>query len=167
MVDDQTFRAALAELAAGVNIVTTRLGEGRRLITATAVCSVCAEPATILACTNQNTGTFKMIRDAGHFAVNILDYEHQNTAETFAGRSGLQGDDRFESSAWANGDVLGMPVLNGATALECEISEIVNSGTHAVIFGRVVGAKVQGITPLVYHGGSFRGLTDANKRVPA
>ncbi|AVW93629.1 flavin reductase family protein [Celeribacter baekdonensis] len=60
-----------------------------------------------------------------------------------------------------------MPVLNGATALECEISEIVNSGTHAVIFGRVVGAKVQGITPLVYHGGSFRGLTDANKRVPA
>ncbi|MCA0850267.1 flavin reductase family protein [Salipiger thiooxidans] len=164
MVNVETFRAALAELAAGVNIVTTRLSDERRGITATAVCSVCAEPATILACTNRSTGTFKMIRDSGKFAVNILNDAHQSVAETFAGRGGLQGNDRFDAALWHKGAVLELPVLIGATALECEVSEIVNSGTHAVIFGRVVGAEVQGITPLVYHAGGFRGLTSAYSR---
>ena len=82
MVDVETFRAALGELAAGVNIITTRLNDERRGITATAVCSVCAQPATVLACTNRSTGTFKMIRDSGTFAVNILTDAHQSAAET-------------------------------------------------------------------------------------
>jgi flavin reductase (DIM6/NTAB) family NADH-FMN oxidoreductase RutF len=163
MVDVETFRAALGELAAGVNIVTTRLNGERRGITATAVCSVCAQPATVLACTNRSTGTFKMIRDSGTFAVNILTDAHQSAAETFAGRSGLQGDDRFEPALWSAGATLGLPVLNGATALECEVSEIVNSGTHAVIFGRVMGAEVKGVAPLVYHAGGFRGLMRFNE----
>ncbi|CUH81222.1 flavin reductase family protein [Tropicibacter naphthalenivorans] len=160
MVTIDTFRAALAELAAGVNIVTTQLDGERRGITATAVTSVCAEPATILACTNMNTGTYAMIRDAGVFAVNILGGDDRAVAETFAGRGGVTGDARFETGHWRHGDALGLPVLAGATSLECEVAEIVTSGTHAVIFGHVKGASIQGIAPLVYHAGGFRGLTD-------
>ncbi|AUR01684.1 MULTISPECIES: flavin reductase family protein [Roseobacteraceae] len=165
MVTVDIFRAALAELAAGVNIVTTEQDGDRRGITATAVTSVCAEPATILACTNMNTGTYAMIRDAGRFAVNILNDSHQGVAETFAGRGGVTGDDRFATGQWSAGEALGLPVLAGATSLECEVSEIVTTGTHAVIFGHVKGASINGIAPLVYHAGAFRGLIDMQARL--
>lgn len=165
MVCVETFRAALGELAAGVNIVTTCLGDERRGITATAVTSVCAEPATVLACTNMNTGTYHMIRDSGRFAINMLGSEHRAVAETFAGRGGITGDDRFRTGAWGKGAALGLPILGGASALECEVSQIVNAGTHAVIFGHIKGATLNRIDPLVYHAGAFRSLVDMQARL--
>lgn len=165
MVCVDTFRAALGELAAGVNIITTCLGQERRGITATAVTSVCAEPATLLVCTNMNTGTYHMIRESGRFAVNMLGGEHQAIAETFAGRGGITGDDRFRTGAWSMGEALGLPVLSGASALECDVAEIVNSGTHAVIFGHIKGATLNRIDPLVYHAGAFRSLVDIQTRL--
>lgn len=155
MVTIGTFRSALTELAAGVVIVTTAMERDRRGMTATAVCSVCAEPATILACINRKTETCKMVRTTGRFAVNILNDEHQLLAETFAGRTGIRGEERFRLGAWMAGAKLGMPTLNGATAIECEVSEIVNTGTHAVVFGHVIDVQVRGIDPLLYHAGKF------------
>lgn len=158
MIPIDTFRAALAQFAAGVGIVTTANEGDRRGVTATAISSVCADPPMVLACVNSDTGTFKMIADAGVFGLNFLDRSHQPLAETFAGRSGLQGDARFAEGLWQTGSI-GVPLLQaGATTLACEVEQIVEAGTHGIVIGRVREANVRPIDPLLYHGGNFQAL---------
>lgn len=159
MVPDQMFKQALSRLAAGVSIVaTTRNGE-RRGVTATAVCSVSAAPPTILVCVNAATGTCQMIKEAGHFAVNLLAEHHQPVAEVFAGRGGLQGDDRFDHGDWIAGEERGLPILSGAlAALECRVDQAIEAGTHIVFFGIIESAYFDENPPLIFHGGNFHVL---------
>jgi flavin reductase (DIM6/NTAB) family NADH-FMN oxidoreductase RutF len=128
-------------------------------VTATAVTSVCADPPTVLVCINTQTGTCKMIEEAGRFAVNMVALHHQPVAEIFAGRSGLQGDDRFSHGDWEVGSDMGLPILSTAiAALECHVEQVVANGTHSVFFGRVDSVAVKGDRPLIYHGGQFHAL---------
>ena len=158
-VNDDIFRKALSCLAAGVSIVSTQREGDRRGVTATAVCSVSASPPTILACVNTATGTCQMIRETGLFAVNLLAQHHQPVAEVFAGRSGLQGDDRFEHGDWTAGDVHGLPILQTAlAAIECRVDHQVQAGTHVVFFGVIQGVYFADHPPLLFHGGRFHAL---------
>jgi flavin reductase (DIM6/NTAB) family NADH-FMN oxidoreductase RutF len=158
-VTDDLFRKALSCLAAGVSIISTERSGDRRGVTATAICSVSASPPTILACVNTATGTCQMIRETGRFAVNLLAEHHQDVAEIFAGRSGLQGDDRFDHGDWVAGDVHGLPILEGAlAAIECRVDHMVEAGTHLVFFGIIEGVYVADHPPLLFHGGRFHAL---------
>lgn len=159
-VSSDDFRRALGAWASGVNIVTTRHGDERRGITASAFSSVSAEPPIVLVCLNTATGTCKAVEEAGWFAVNMLGEVDQALAEIFAGRTGLQGDDRFAHGQWETGTTGRVPVLATAlAALECRVDRIEHIGTHAVAFGRVEAARHAAQRPLVYHGGRFQSLT--------
>ena len=57
-VDKQSFRDAMSTLAAAVNVVTTDGPGGRAGFTATAVCSVCDEPPTLLVCLNRGASVY-------------------------------------------------------------------------------------------------------------
>lgn len=158
MIPVETFRAALAQFAAGVGIVTTAQGGDRRGVTATAIASVSADPPLVLTCVNRDTGTFKMIAQAGVFGLNFLDRSLRPLAETFAGRSGLQGDARFDDGLWRTGGS-GVPLLQaGATTLDCAVQQIIEAGTHGIVIGRVREATVRPVDPLLYHGGDFQTL---------
>jgi flavin reductase (DIM6/NTAB) family NADH-FMN oxidoreductase RutF len=65
-IDHATFRAAMARFPGAVTIITARQGTERRGITATAVCSVSAEPPSLLVCVNRKTGTCAAIREIRH-----------------------------------------------------------------------------------------------------
>ena len=54
--DPEDFKEGMRQLAAGVTIVTTAVGERRNGLTATAVCSLSAEPPMLLACVNREAG---------------------------------------------------------------------------------------------------------------
>lgn len=158
-VEKDEFRKALGRLAAGVCIISTAHSGQRRGVTATAVCSVSMSPPTLLVCVNTATGTCKMIRDKGFFAVNLLGDAHREVAEVFAGRNGLQGDERFEHGEWEEGREFGMPILAAApSALECRVDKMVEAGTHAVFFGHVERTYFSGTSSLIYHEGNFHVL---------
>ncbi|WP_168073827.1 flavin reductase family protein [Caulobacter sp. SSI4214] len=158
-ITNDTFKRALARLAAGVSVVSTALDGDRRGVTATAVCSVSAEPPTILACVNTATGTFKMIEQTRRFAVNLLAEHHRPVAEAFAGRGGQQGDERFQHGDWLEGEHLAVPILATAlSALECEVTQVVIAGTHGVVFGAVRNIYFADKPPLIYHDGQFHVL---------
>lgn len=158
MLPIETFRAALAQFAAGVSIVTTGLAGERRGVTATAISSVSADPPLVLACVNRNTGTFQMIAEAGVFGLNFLDRSHQALAEVFAGRSGVQGDARFDDALWLRA-ASGVPLLHrAATTLDCRVENIIEAGTHGIVIGRVQEAEIRPVDPLLYHGGDFQAL---------
>ena len=159
-ISDDDFRSTLSRLAGGVCIVATAVDGDRRGVTATAVCSVSAAPPIVLACVNVVTGTCKMIEDTGRFSISLLGEQDRLIAETFAGRNGKTGGDRFQVGDWRNSLVTNMPILNDALAtMECRVCKVVRMGTHAVFFGEVECVSNGNHAPLVYQGGDFRSLS--------
>ena len=100
-IDAAAFKKGMRHLAASVTLITTRHRDLRGGLTATAVCSVSAEPPQILVCVNKTASAHDPIGEAGFFCVNILAPGHRKIAERFAGMDGVEGDERFPT--WANG----------------------------------------------------------------
>lgn len=146
-VDANAFRSVMRQLAGSVTVITTE-GDGvLHGFTATAVCSVCADPPTILIVVNKSTRTHPHIDRKGYFAVNVLAQSQKNVAEHFAGK----GDDQFSSVSHTT-TKNGVPLISGAAAhLECKIVERIAVGTHTIFIGCVVGTGAESCAPLVYH----------------
>ena len=83
-VDATAFKRGMRHLAASVTLITTRHRDLRGGLTATAVCSVSAEPPQILVCVNKTASAHDPIGEAGFFCVNILAPDHRKIAERFA-----------------------------------------------------------------------------------
>lgn len=156
MVDAADFRTAMRELAAGVTIVTAGSDIGRRGLTATAVCSVSADPPTLLVCINRDAEGHAAITASGAFCVNVIAAEHRGLAERFAGRDGARGAERFDRGEW-NALVTGAPVLADAlAAFDCRVIQATDWGTHTVFLGTVVATTASPErAALLYRAGCF------------
>jgi flavin reductase (DIM6/NTAB) family NADH-FMN oxidoreductase RutF len=142
---------AMRLLPAGVTIVTAG-SRGRRCgFTATAVCSVAAEPPHLLVCANRAMQTHEIIEATGHFAVNLLHAGDAALADRFGGRTGIEGEERFFGRRWTT-FVSGAPVLTDACAVfDCVLVERLAVATHDVMVGRVLEVRRSGDeTALVY-----------------
>ena len=64
----QAYRPGMASLAAAVNIVTTSLNGTPAGFTATAVCSVSDDPATLLVCLNRQSSVHKAFSQSRYLA---------------------------------------------------------------------------------------------------
>ena len=64
-VDATAFKKGMRHLAASVTLITTRHRDLRGGLTATAVCSVSAEPPQILVCVNKTASAHDPIGEAG------------------------------------------------------------------------------------------------------
>jgi flavin reductase (DIM6/NTAB) family NADH-FMN oxidoreductase RutF len=155
--DTTAFRHAMRRVASSVALVTCGIGAERRGLTATAVCSVCAEPPTILACVNRSTQAHDVIEGTGRFCINLLGRDHTALAETFAGRRGLVGLDRFANGRWQDSPRGSGPLLvDGLAWLDCRVIRVLSVATHTVFLGLVEDTRVaeNGAT-LAYCDGSF------------
>lgn len=136
-VPTSDFLAGMRRLAAGVSIVTTRTGRLRAGLTATAVCSLSAEPPRLIACVNRHADAHDLILESGIFAVNLLTVAHQALADHFGGRTDTFGPDRFVQAAWTVGRT-GAPLLaDAAASFDCRLVEAVPAGTHSILIGEV------------------------------
>lgn len=90
-VSADAFRAVMRQLAGSVAVITTE-GNGKlHGFTATADCSVCAEPPTILIAVNKSARTHPHIDRKGIYAVNILaDDQRHRPALCRQGRGSVQ-----------------------------------------------------------------------------
>ena len=78
---------AMSEAAATVSVVTTDGPAGRAGVTVSAMCSVSADPPTILVCVHHLSPACEAIRENGAFCVNVLGDGQSAISDTFAGRS--------------------------------------------------------------------------------
>lgn len=156
------FRAAMSRLAGAVNVIATGFSDddssGPRGMTATAVCSLCAEPPSLIACLHRDAGTAVQALRLGVFSVNVLTERHLEVARTFAGAERF-GADRFTVGAWERGR-LGVPVLADAlVAFECRVAQAYTHGTHTVLIGGIEIVRAASTEePLVFHARRFVGL---------
>jgi flavin reductase (DIM6/NTAB) family NADH-FMN oxidoreductase RutF len=88
---DADFRLAMRQLPGAVCVIATEYGGGRIGFVTTAVCSVSADPPTLLVCVNKNTSAHDPIVKAGRFSVNLLATQHVTVSETFSGQARRQG----------------------------------------------------------------------------
>lgn len=144
------FTAALALAANGVSIVTTDGDHGKAGLTVSSMCSVCAEPALILACVNADN-EFCAKADANQrFAINILTTSHTTLSGIFAGLGEAPDTDRFATGQW---QILstGSPVLSDAlVSLDCQLVSANTHGTHRIYIGEVLAVLSNSSEPLIY-----------------
>jgi flavin reductase (NADH)/flavin reductase len=159
-IDSKSYKAGMRHLAGGVCIVTSLSSDGQRAgLTATAVCSVSADPPVLLVCLNRDSRSYDVIRESGGFAVNVLDVLDAPLARRFAGTVG--GEARFHGASWIR-LLTGAPVLESALAsFDCRIAQVVEVGTHRIILGAVEAVRLGAAEgkPLLYAHGSYGGFT--------
>jgi flavin reductase (DIM6/NTAB) family NADH-FMN oxidoreductase RutF len=156
MTSPTEFKQAMRHLAGGVSIIATEHEGVRAGLAATAVCSVSADPPTILICINSTASAHDPIQESGRFSVNLLASDHDRIARGFSGQDGVKREERFSLGSWAH-LVTGAPVLESALAsFDCKVTEVVKMSTHSVFFGAVEGiASRDAAKPLIYAHGTF------------
>ncbi|MFF7709094.1 flavin reductase [Pseudomonas sp. NPDC007930] len=131
------YRAGMRSLAAGVCLITSRHGEERGGMIATAVTSVSAEPPTLLVCVNRNASMFDLLGASGHFCVNVLAAHTVPLVEVFSDAS--RRAERFAQGEWAN-LASGAPLCSDAVvAFDCRVAKVVDWHSHAIFLGEVLG----------------------------
>ena len=155
--DGDAFRAAMRHLASGVCLVTHSVGGVRAGMTATAVASLSLDPPTLIVCVNRAASIYAGLTPGAAFGVSVLGADHREFADRFAGRTGENGAERFREGRWRVAPN-GAPLLGDAlAAFACEVEEIVERNTHAIVIGRVKhAAAASGGGALLY----WRGVYD-------
>ena len=150
------FKQAMRRLASTVTIISTREGEHRHGMAATAVNSVTTTPPTLLICVNRTASIHDPLLAAGLFCVNLLGVEHEALVPLFSGQ--VAGEQRFDHGSWTAG-FAGLPCLTDAQAsLCCATLSTTACGSHTIFIGEVQAVTLSGETrPLIYQdGGLFR-----------
>jgi flavin reductase (DIM6/NTAB) family NADH-FMN oxidoreductase RutF len=152
------FVTAMANAATGVTVVATDGAAGRVARTVSAMCSVSADPPTVLVAVNRRSPLTGAVATNGVFGVSVLSERQAHVSETFAGRpAGGQPYD-FGCASWTRGHS-GAPVLDGAAAtFDCAVVQAMSVATHIIFVGRVLASGAGGQVPLTYHDRGYRRL---------
>src|SRR5260221_12983341 len=87
-VRSRLFKTAMRRVASTVCVLTTEY-EGRRWgLTATAICSLSAEPPSLIACVNREAEAHTAITLSRRICINVLSEEQIEVAQRFSGMLG-------------------------------------------------------------------------------
>ncbi len=156
-MDEDEFREVMARLAASVVVISARLGDGFRGLTATSLVSISAEPPMVLVGLERPTMTRNAVVETRAFNVSVLTRSQEFVAERFAGRAPAV------AAAW--NDVPhhlgrnGIPLIDGCAAwLECKLAQVHDAGDHDICVGEVENAIKGTGEPLILWDRSFWSL---------
>ena len=151
------FRGAMRHLAGGVSVITVGRSEDITGMTVTSVSSLSVEPPTLIVSVNLNSSSWPLLRRYGAFGVNILNAVQLSLAERFSGKDGVKGADRFAGASWTTRGATGVPLLVDAlAAFECEVENIIERHSHAIVIGRVLDLRAsEAAGALVYWRGGY------------
>lgn len=156
VVDADEFRGAMRHLAGGVSIITGGRGRDISGMTVTSATSLTVEPPTLIVAINRAASTLPLLRRYGAFGVNVLAGDQREVAERFTGKGGHTRAERFAGSSWIAGPA-GVPLLKGSlAAIGCEVEEIIERHSHAIVLGHVVSVVAsEASSALIYWRGQY------------
>ena len=141
-VTARDFRNAMRQLTGGVSVITAGKGRDISGMTVTSVSSLSVDPPALIVSINRESSSWPLVKRYGFFGVNILTSDQIDIAERFTGKGGLKGADRFAGAGWIM-RASGVPLLVGAlAAIDCEVEEVVERHSHAIVIGRVLDVAV-------------------------
>jgi len=141
------FREAMASFPSGVTIVTTTAEDGTPWgFTATAFCSVSADPPLVLVCLARTAQCHPAFERARSWAIHVIHPGHTELATRFATR----GADKFGGGEFVT-NPSGLPVLPGVPVLlECSEYARYDGGDHTILVGRVRDVELGAEPPALY-----------------
>ena len=150
------FRDAMRQLTGGISVITSGRGRDISGMTVTSVSSLSVDPPALIVSINRESSSWPLLKRYGFFGVNILTPDQIDIAERFTGKGGLKGADRFAGAGWMT-RASGVPLLVGAlAAIDCEVEDIVERHSHAIVIGRVLDVAVSARTAaLAYWQGRY------------
>ncbi|WP_454631929.1 flavin reductase family protein [Bradyrhizobium cenepequi] len=156
VVTSDEFRGAMRHLTGGVSVITAGRGKDISGMTVTSVSSLSVEPASLIVSLNRAASSWPLVKRHGIFGVNILSSDQVEIAERFTGKGGLKGAERFAGAEWTT-RASGVPLLVGAlAAIDCEVEDVVERHSHAIVIGRVLDLQVSSRTgALAYWQGRY------------
>lgn len=129
----------MASFASGITAITTREGEQSIGLIATSVCSLSAEPPSLIVCVNKSASAHDVILRQRHFAVNLLAANQKSVAQRFGSHKGAE---RFEPDLWTSLST-GSPILVDAlVAFDCTVLAVHDGFSHSIIVGEIVEAQL-------------------------
>ena len=125
-------------------------------MTVTSVSSLSVDPPALIVSINRGASSWPLLKRYGFFGVNILSSDQIDIAERFSGKEGSRAPERFAGAEWTT-RASGVPLLSGAlAALDCQVEEIVERHSHAIVIGRVLDLQVSKRTAaLAYWHGQY------------
>lgn len=154
--DAATVKQAMRCMAGGVTVITAGQGDDRTGATVTSATALSMDPPTMIVNINKTSSSWPVISRHGHFCVNILSADQQAVADRFAGIGGIKGTARYDGARWTT-LVSGAPVLAAAlAAIDCEVEEIIERHSHAIILGRALATLTGAGQSLIYANGGYR-----------
>ncbi len=149
---------SMRHFAVGVVLITGRDGHAQAGLTATAVCSVTADPPRLVVFVNKNVVARQIIMDSGSLCVNVLAGDQEEIAKVFAGMvKDVHGDARFQYGHWSQ-QVTGAPSLDNAlTSFDCRVIKVFDESTHNAFLCEVLSTRERNDgEALIYLNGAFR-----------
>lgn len=151
-VTHQDFRRACSLFATGVTVVTTAHGPVRLGLTVNSFASLSLDPPLVLWSLREASGARGVFEQSGRFCVNVLAADQTDIAMRFARKP---DGDPFEGVCHDGAEGT-CPRLTGTLAhIDCELTEILPQGDHAILIGRVRDLAHRDGAPLLFFAGNL------------
>ncbi len=148
-------KAVMRQFIGTVSVVTAGTSDDRTGATVTSANALSVDPPTMIVNINRSSSTWPVIVKHKHFCINVLDEDGQTVAERFSGVGGLKGAQRYEGADWTTLASGAAALANALASIDCEVEEVIERHSHAIIIGRVVAVKARSTSPLAYHQGRY------------
>jgi flavin reductase (DIM6/NTAB) family NADH-FMN oxidoreductase RutF len=152
-IDPALFRETLGHYPTGVAVVTAIAETGKPVgMVVGTFSSVSLDPPLIAFFPAGTSKSFKQLRTARTFAVNVLAADQEPLCRQLA----TSEADKFEGVRWRPGP-LGSPILENVVSwIECTFEQMREAGDHYIVLGRVHELAVERSTlPLLFFQGGY------------
>ncbi|MEU4619498.1 3-hydroxy-9,10-secoandrosta-1,3,5(10)-triene-9,17-dione monooxygenase reductase subunit [Actinoplanes sp. NPDC023801] len=162
-VDSRRFRHVFGHFGTGVTVITVADADGPAGFACQAFAPLSLDPPLVLFCPQSGSDTWRRIRAAGTFCVNILASDQRDISRLF----GTRGTDRFAALDLTSAPS-GAPVLTGAlTWADCTVDAVHPGGDHVVVIGRVTSlGPCRDAAPLLFHRSRYTTTTPVSPYEP-
>lgn len=150
-------RAAMANFATGVCVVTAIQDGVPHAMTANSFTAISLDPPLVMISVRRVGRFHPVLMSSGEWAVSILSVGQEEIARHFA-RSGRDLASQFSGVDLTTAPHSGAPLINGAMAwLDCTTETTIEAGDHTMVLGAVTAAHRAGgdAEPLLYFRGGF------------
>jgi len=138
----------MARLPAGVVVITARVGDEFRGLTASSLVSISLDPPLVLVGLERESATRAAVLETKAFNASLLTRSQEFLADRFAGRAPAL-DLEWRTLPHRLG-TNGIPLLDGCAAwLECRLVQVHQAGDHDICVGEVLAAGIGSGDPLV------------------
>jgi flavin reductase (DIM6/NTAB) family NADH-FMN oxidoreductase RutF len=142
LVNADSKKTVLRMIPYGIYILTADDAKGNiAAATVNWVTQTAFTPPLVAVAVKADSGTYKAVKAAQTFALNMLGKEQKNLAFTFFRPADLT-DGKLSGQPFRKG-ITGAPVLIDAPGtIECRVTAVVEQGDHHIIVGEVVEAHL-------------------------